>query len=115
MSKKRYVITASAFDKKGRLLASGCNKYYKSNTWQKELSILAGLSEDRIYIHSEVDCLIKVRNNRKTAHILRIERYDSNGQPKNAFPCKSCQIAIKLSGVKLVYFTTEDGIKEWIV
>lgn len=113
--KKRYQITTKAFDKKGRHLSTGYNKYYKSNTWQKELSILAGLSEDRIYIHSEVDCLIKVRNSRKTAYSIQIERYDSYGNPKNAFPCKSCQLAIKLSGVKIVYFTTEDGLKEWIV
>lgn len=32
-----------------------------------------------------------------------------------AFPCESCQAAIKLAGVKKVIFTSEDGWKVWNV
>lgn len=113
--RKKYQIVTTAYDKRGRIIARGFNQYQKSNTWQKELSVKAGMSDERIFIHSEVDCLIKVRNLRKSAYSLKIERYDANGNPKTAFPCPSCQLAIKISGVKIVYFTDEEGIKEWIV
>jgi hypothetical protein len=52
---------------------------------------------------------------RKKVHTLRVERFDSQGNPKIAFPCASCQLAVKLAGVKKVVFTSEDGYNEWIV
>lgn len=112
--KKRYNIKATALDSKGRVLAVGFNNYEKSSTWQKELSIACGLSEERIYSHGEVVALLKAKNMRKKVHTLKVERYDSLGESKTAFPCISCQLAIKLSGVKRVLFTTENGIEEWI-
>lgn len=114
MKKKHHIVTI-AYDKRGRRVAVGKNQYTKSNTWQKSLSIQAGMSEERIFIHSEVACLIKVKNLKRQAFSIKIERYDSCGNPVLAFPCLSCQLAIKLSGVKIVYFTQEGGIGEWIV
>lgn len=113
MSKKRYSITASAFDKRGRLVARANNSYQKSNPKQKYLSILAGMSDKRIYLHSEVACLIKARGAK--VHTLKIERYDLNGNTKLAWCCPSCQLFIKEYGVKRVIFTTEEGFNEWIV
>lgn len=115
MCKKRYNIISTAYDKNGNIVARGKNDYNKSNTWQKELSIACGLDEERIYLHSEVACLIAARNLRKRVHTLKVERYDFEGNPKMAFPCVSCQLAIKLSKVKKVIFTTEEGYKEWLV
>lgn len=114
MTRKRYEIIATAYDKKGNVISKGVNDYNKSNTWQKELSIACGLDEDRIYIHSEVSALIQARNKRKKVHTLKIERFDYQGKEKNAFPCISCQLAIKLSDVKRVIFTVEGGYEEWI-
>lgn len=113
MSKKRYVITATALNKRGRVISCATNNYKKSNPRQKKLSILAGMSEQRIYLHSEVACLIKARG--ADVHTLKIERYDVNGNPKLAWACPSCQLFIKEYGVKRVLFTTEEGFKEWIV
>lgn len=114
MCRKKYVIISTAYDKKGSVISVGKNQYNKSNTWQKELSVACGLNEDRIYIHSEVDALIKARNLRKQVHTMKIERFDYEGKPKLAFPCISCQLALKLSGVKKVIFTSEDGYSVWI-
>lgn len=113
MGKKRYVITASAFDKRGRLICTANNSYQKSNPKQKQFSILAGMSDQRIYLHSEIACLIKARG--AEVHTLKIERYDSQGSPKLAWACPSCQLFIKEYGVKRVIFTTEEGFKEWVV
>lgn len=113
MSKKRYVITASAINKRGRVISQATNSYQKSNPKQKQFSILAGMSDKRIYLHSEIASLLRARG--AYVHTLKIERYDSQGNPKLAWPCPSCQLFIKEYGVKRVVFTTEEGFKEWIV
>ena len=111
--RKRYKIISTCYDKRGNILASALNDYEKSNPWQKELSLKAGLSEHRICLHSEVHAILKSKG--KRIHTLLIERYDNNGKAKLAFPCPSCQIAIKEVQIKKVMFTSEDGIQEWIV
>lgn len=113
MTKKRYEIVATARNKKGCIISMATNSYKKSNPKQKQLSILAGLSDKRIYLHSEIACLLKAKG--AYIHTLQIERYDSFGNYKLAWPCPSCQLFIKEYGVKKVIFTTEEGFKEWIV
>jgi Cytidine and deoxycytidylate deaminase zinc-binding region len=113
--RKKFLIKSTALDKKGNKLAVSFNDYTKSNPWQKALSLKVGLSEHRICLHSEVSCLLKCKAMNKSVHTLIIERYDSVGNPKIAFPCLSCQEAIKLMKVKMVQFTTDDGFQEWLV
>jgi len=115
MCRKRYKILSTAYDKNGNIICRGKNDYNKSNTWQKELSVACGLDEKRIYLHSELHTLIQAKNLRKSVHTLKIERFDSQGNPRTAFPCVSCQMGIKLSGVKRVVFTSENGYSEWRV
>lgn len=111
--RKKYEIKSTTFDKKGRIIASAFNDYRKSNPWQKQLSVDSGMSEHRICLHSEVACILKSKS--KQIHTILIERYDEKGRPKIAFPCPSCQLAIKLTEIKKVIFTTDEGNKEWIV
>ncbi len=113
MAKKRYAIAARAFDSKGRLLSQGDNSYSKSNTYQKKMSILAGMSEERIYLHAEVSAIIRAKG--RKIDTLKVERFDTDGNPKLSFPCLSCQMAIKLAKIKRVIFTTEEGVSTWIV
>ena len=109
--KKRYEIFTTAYDKRGRVIARAVNEYSKSHPMQKQLSEKLGFSEKRIHLHSEVACLLRCKG--KPVQVLLIERYDSAGNPKLAFPCESCQLAIKEAGVKIVRFTTEEGVKEY--
>ena len=113
MCRKKFQITATAFDKRGRVISRATNDYNKSNTWQKSLSLACGFSEERIYLHSEVLCLLRAKG--KQVHTLKVERYGAGGEPRVAFPCLSCQLAIKQSSVKRVVFTTEEGFKEYLV
>ena len=115
MCKKRHKIFTTAYDSKGVKICSTINDYEKSHPYQKHLSVSVGLSEERTFIHSEVKSLLKSASMRKKVHTLKVERYDSLGGMKLAFPCVSCQQGIKLAGVKRVVFTTEDGYNEWIV
>lgn len=113
MSKKRYHIVASAFDRKGRLISQGYNNYSKSNPYQKKMSILAGMSEERTYIHAEISAIIRSKG--RKIDTIKVERFDANGNPKLSFPCLSCQMAIKLAGIKRVIFTTDSGYNTWLV
>ena len=112
LSKKRHKILTTAYDKRGRVVCTGQNEYTKSHPWQKHLSIKAGMSEERVFYHSEVKTLLTAKNLKKKVHTLKVERYDCNGNPRLAMPCPSCMIAIHLTGVKRVIFTSEDGWKE---
>lgn len=115
MCKKRHKIFTTAYDSKGVKICSTINDYGKSHPYQKHLSVSVGLSEERTFIHSEVKALLKSASVRKKVHTLKVERWDSEGNPKISFPCPSCQLAIKIAGVKRVVFTSEDGYNEWIV
>lgn len=111
---KRHVITARVYDKKGNLLSQAQNMYTKSHPWQRELSIRAGLPEQKMYLHAEVLALLKVPYG-KLPHLLEVARYGARGEPRIAFPCPACQIAIKMKGVKEVQFTSENGFETWVV
>jgi deoxycytidylate deaminase len=62
-----------------------------------------------------VACLLKAISFRKQVDVMKVERYGKDGRMRMAFPCESCQAAIKSAGVKRVMFTTEDGWKQWLV
>ena len=113
--RKRYSIKATALDSKGKVIATGFNDYSKSHTFQKMCSELAGESEEKIYLHAEAKVLLECKRLRKKCYTLVVERYDSEGKPRLALPCPSCQVGIKLAGVKLVKFTTEEGFQEYLV
>ena len=112
-TRKKFVIKATALDKKGVVLAVGFNDYYKSSPVQKALSLRAGLSEYRTSVHAEVLCLVRAKrlHPSKRVHTLLIERYDSEGKPRLAKPCASCELAIRDSGVQIVLYTSETGIQ----
>ena len=112
-TRKKYIIKATALDKKGVLLSVAFNDYFKSNPVQKALSLRAGLSEHRTAVHAEVLCLVRAKrlHPNKRVHTLLIERYDSDGKPKLAKPCASCELAIRDSRVQIVLYTSEYGIQ----
>lgn len=111
--RKKFVIKSTAFDKKGVVLAIAFNDYFKSSPYQKSLSLRAGLSEMRTQVHAEVLCLVRAKrlHPNKRVHTLLIERYDSEGKPRLAKPCASCELAIRDSKVQIVLYTSESGIQ----
>ena len=112
-TRKKFIIKATALDKKGVVLASALNDYFKSSPYQKSLSLRAGLSEMRTSVHAEVLCLVRAKrlHPSKRVHTLLIERYDSEGKPRLAKPCASCELAIRDSEVQVVLYTSESGIQ----
>lgn len=100
-SKKRYNITAFAYDKNGKLLSVGKNSYTKTHPLQAKYA----MKVDRplaIYLHAEMDAMIKARGK---IHRIVVTRFDSNGKPKLARPCPVCQLALSDYGVRHVEHT----------
>lgn len=110
MCRKKYVILAKAYDKRGRLLAVGLNSYRKTSTVQRHYAILAGLPEKE-YLHSEIQALLRCKD--KTPYRLTVERYTNDGEPALAAPCPVCSLAIRTYGVKVLEYTSSEGwVKE---
>lgn len=100
--KKKFVILAKAYDKKGKLLSTATNTYSKTHPLQMHFAIQAG-SPKRAYLHAEILALIRAKD--KVVHKLTIERYNADGTPAKAAPCEVCKKAIEAFGVKYIEHT----------
>ncbi len=101
MSKKRFQITALAYDKRGKLLSVGRNSYVKTHPLAGYYGKKSG-RPDAIYLHAELDALIRARGD---VHKVVVMRYNAAGKPVNSKPCAGCQLALKDWGVKHVVHT----------
>lgn len=99
--RKKYAITALAYNKAGKLIAVGKNSYVKTHPMQAEYANRAN-KPDALYLHAEIHALVQAR---EPVHKLVVLRYDSEGRPKNAAPCEICRLAIKDFKVKHVEHT----------
>jgi len=102
--RKKFVITAIAYDKRGRIICTAQNNYLKSHPLQARYAKASG-RPDAIYLHAEVAALIKASNKGQVVHRLEVIRFNKAGVPVNAKPCPSCQQAIADFGVSVVVHT----------
>jgi deoxycytidylate deaminase len=102
MSQKQN-ITAILYDRRGKILSIGKNSYIKTHPLQAKSAQAVG-EDYKIFLHAEIDALVKAKNWDK-AHKLVITRFTKDGVPAMAKPCKVCQHAINLAGIKLVEHT----------
>jgi len=103
MSRKRFSITATIYDKRGRILSIGNNSYNKSHPVQAAYANKVG-RPSKIFLHAEIHAIVKCRRLDK-AHRMVVERYDNRGEPKISKPCSVCETAIRESGIKIVEHT----------
>lgn len=99
------LITATIFDKRGKILAVGKNSYHKTHPMQFKLACKCG-NPNRPYLHAEIDAIRRLKKNAQYAYRILIERYYKNGSPALAKPCKSCELAIKQTPIRIITFTT---------
>ena len=111
--RKKFVLTATTFCSKGRVIAHAQNQVTKTHPLQKMFSIKAGESELKCVTHAEVNAIIKSRG--KPIDSILVQRFAADGTPALARPCPSCQEAIKAFGIRLVRYTTTTGIKQFVV
>ena len=101
--KKRFVLTAVIYDKRGRVLSVGKNNYTKTHPVQAKHAERAG-EPYKVYLHAEIDAIIKCPD-LKRAHKLVVFRYSESGSPAEARPCKTCMGAIRLAGIQHIEHT----------
>lgn len=112
-TRKKFHLTCTAFDRKGRVLSHGENQYNKTHPLQKLFSIKAGESDKKHCLHAELSSILRAGD--KQIDSLFVQRFAADGTYALAKPCKSCQAAIKAFGIRLVRYTTPDGIKDYQV
>jgi deoxycytidylate deaminase len=94
-------VIALAYSKRGKLLSIGRNSYIKTHPMQARLAYKTG-QPHKIYIHAELDALLKAR---EQPHTLKVFRIGPKGDYLNVKPCPICQLAITEFGVKKIIHT----------
>ena len=96
-------VTAFIYDKKGKLLSIGRNSYIKTHPLQASFAKAVG-EDKRIYLHAEVHAITRLREE-DSPYSIRVVRFDTNGKPALAKPCKICQFALAKIGIKEIEHT----------
>lgn len=99
---KRQAVTATAYDKSGRIISIGHNSYINTHPLQAKYARKSG-NPDAIYIHAELDAIIRARG--RPIHRLFVSRHNNDGHHAMAKPCKACQLAIRDFSIKHVEWT----------
>lgn len=92
--------------RRGRVVISATNVEGKTHPTQARLAIKAG-EPYRTSLHAEIRALLKEGAAR--CDTLVVGRVNKKGQFCMSKPCPVCQLAIAQSGIKSVFFSTEDG------
>lgn len=74
----------------------------------KHFAVLAGEPEEKIYRHAELSAVLDAGN--KDVYSILVQRFDAEGKPANARPCRTCQRMLKAYGVKVMRYTSQNGI-----
>lgn len=107
MPKQQQEITATIYDRKGRVLSIGKNSYIKTHPMQFKYSKLAGEEYSAYgyaFIHAEIDAINRCKNLDK-AYKIRVTRVRRDGSYGMACPCKACAIAISHTPIKVIEHT----------
>lgn len=107
MPKQRQEITATIYDRKGRVLSIGKNSYIKTHPMQAKYSRLAGEEYSAYgyaFIHAEIDAINRCKDLEK-AYKIRVTRVKRDGSYGMACPCKACAIAISHTPIKVIEHT----------
>lgn len=103
MTKARFSIKATIYDKKGKVLTVGENSYSKTHPLQAKFAAKVGLG-DKIFLHAELAALARLRSYHKPCKI-KVERYGKDGKPALARCCRVCEEAIKAHGIFNIEYT----------
>ena len=96
-------LTAIIYDKRGNVLSIGKNSYTKTHPKQAKFAKEVG-EEQKIFLHAEIDAIIKCANINK-AHKISIFRVARKGGYGLAKPCRICETAIAKTPIKIVEHT----------
>lgn len=101
---KRYNYVAIITNKKNKILSIGMNSYIKTHPLQAKYALKTGF-DGKIYLHSEIDALIRCKLIPEKIFIVRTNRF---GEVRYAKPCPICMEAIKKYKVKEIFYTVNN-------
>lgn len=101
----RFELTAIIKDRKGNILSIGKNSYFKTHPLMVKLARHFGeFNTKKIYIHAEIDAIIKCKSIEK-AHSIEIYRmHNFNKKYLPSMPCKICMSGIAQTPIKEIIF-----------
>jgi deoxycytidylate deaminase len=102
----KHRVTATVYDRRGRVLATGENSYNKTHPVMHHYCKRAGEHPNKVYLHAEVAAIIRAGRHSEQPYKIHIARYDKRGRPALAAPCPICRLAINMAGIKEVSYTT---------
>ena len=108
MCSRQHKITAVILDKRGRVISMGHNNYLKTHTLQAHYANKVG-QPDRIFLHAEMDAIIRAGDKIKQAHTIQVYRFNTKGEARLAKPCPVCMSAILETPIKVIQFTANNG------
>ena len=117
-SKKRV---GSILLKKRKIIAASCNYDRKTHPLQEKYAVLASKIHDndayskKLYLHSEINCLIRAREEGDTIVIARVGGHGGN-KLRNSRPCPLCTLFLKHNGVTKIHYSTPNGFmfEDWL-
>lgn len=101
-----HSIGCAVFDRKGRVLAIGCNKLHHTHPFLRRYN-------KHKTMHAETNAIFSIRHKHdlKGTSIL-VYRETKDGELAMAKPCEMCISIIKLFGIKRIFYTSEHGLKK---
>jgi len=100
-----FNVGAIVLDKRGNIISYGENNYSKTHPWMVKFN--TNKNRPRIYLHAEVDALIKCKNEKP--YTLIVCRLGRSGEIRLAHPCPICTNVINYSKLHRVLFTNDEG------
>jgi deoxycytidylate deaminase len=100
--------------RKKRIVAAACNYDKKTHPIQKSYATLASQlyhNDDlstKIYLHSEILCLIRARGKGDTIITSRIGGHGGT-KLRNSRPCPLCTLFLKEHGITKIHYSTPNG------
>lgn len=103
MSPSRKKVGAVLYNSKKRVITTAVNNDYKTHPRQAWWAQRVGLDE-KIYLHAEMACLIKAREDADTIVVVRLGGHDGKSL-RQSRPCPVCEPALRYAGIKHVYYS----------
>lgn len=101
--------------KGGDVISVGFNRK-KSHPFQKKYNVHRGCGdESKDYIHAEMSAIVKARHQDLQGATIYVSRNTVHGDTAMCKPCGACMKAIVDSGIKKIFYTSEDGFEELFV
>lgn len=92
--------------RKGRIVVRSTNVFGKTHPVQSRLAQQVG-QPYRVSLHAELRALLNPKSS--SCDTLVVGRVNRQGELCLARPCPVCQLAISESGIKRVYYSTDNG------